>query len=97
MILVIGCHKSLVSLNSVIAGYEENENFIGAVKLFAQMQLKGEKPDRHTLSSVLGVCTGLVDLLVTKTVMTYCRFANKQCPYNYVFTMWCDRGGATNF
>nr|XP_011458358.1 PREDICTED: pentatricopeptide repeat-containing protein At1g62260, mitochondrial [Fragaria vesca subsp. vesca]XP_011458359.1 PREDICTED: pentatricopeptide repeat-containing protein At1g62260, mitochondrial [Fragaria vesca subsp. vesca]XP_011458360.1 PREDICTED: pentatricopeptide repeat-containing protein At1g62260, mitochondrial [Fragaria vesca subsp. vesca] len=69
--------KSLVSWNSMIAGYEKNEDFIGAVKLFSQMQLEGEKPDRHTLSSVLSVCTGLVDLhlgmqihqLVTKIVI----------------------------
>lgn len=54
--------KSLVSWNSMIAGYEKNADFRGAVKFFAQMQLQGEKPDRHTLSSVFSVCTGLVDL-----------------------------------
>ncbi|XP_062021125.1 pentatricopeptide repeat-containing protein At1g62260, mitochondrial-like [Rosa rugosa] len=70
-------HKSLVSWNSMIAGYEKNEDFMGGVKFFSQMQLEGEKPDRHTLSSVLSVSTGLVDLhlgmqihqLVTKTVI----------------------------
>ncbi|XP_050370298.1 pentatricopeptide repeat-containing protein At1g62260, mitochondrial [Argentina anserina] len=69
--------KNLVSWNSMIAGYEKNEDFIGGVKVFSQMQLEGEKPDRHTLSSVLSVSTGLVDLhlgtqihqLVTKTVI----------------------------
>ncbi|GMY05371.1 pentatricopeptide repeat-containing protein, mitochondrial [Fagus crenata] len=54
--------KNLVSWNSMIAGYEKNEDYKGAIKLFAQMQLEGEKPDRHTLSSVLSVSTGLVDL-----------------------------------
>ncbi|BBH09842.1 mitochondrial editing factor 9 [Prunus dulcis] len=69
--------KNLVSWNSMIAGYEKNEDFVGAVKLFARMQLEGEKPDRHTLSSLLSVSTGLVDLhlgmqvhqMVTKTVI----------------------------
>ncbi|KAF7843726.1 pentatricopeptide repeat-containing protein [Senna tora] len=70
-------HKNLISWNSIIAGYEKNEDYRGAVKLFSQMQLEGQKPDRHTLSSVLSICTGLVDLylgkqvhqLVTKTVL----------------------------
>ncbi|XP_021810383.1 pentatricopeptide repeat-containing protein At1g62260, mitochondrial [Prunus avium] len=69
--------KNLVSWNSMIVGYEKNEDCVGAVKLFARMQLGGEKPDRHTLSSVLSVSTGLVDLhlgmqvhqMVTKTVI----------------------------
>ncbi|XP_050105737.1 pentatricopeptide repeat-containing protein At1g62260, mitochondrial [Malus sylvestris] len=69
--------KNLVTWNSMIAGYEKNEDFVGAVNLFSWMQLKGEKPDRHTLSSVLSVSTGLVDLnlgmqihqLVAKTVI----------------------------
>ncbi|XP_061352522.1 pentatricopeptide repeat-containing protein At1g62260, mitochondrial [Gastrolobium bilobum] len=69
--------KNLISWNSLIAGYEKNEDYKGAITLFSQMQLEGERPDRHTLSSVLSVCTGLVDLylgkqihqLVTKTVL----------------------------
>lgn len=70
-------YKNLISWNSLIAGYEKHEDHRGAMKLFSQMQLEGERPDRHTLSSILSVCTGLVDLylgkqvhqLVTKTVI----------------------------
>ncbi|ESW31026.1 hypothetical protein PHAVU_002G202800 [Phaseolus vulgaris] len=70
-------HKNLISWNTLIAGYEKNEDYKGAVRLFSQMQLEGERPDKHTLSSVISVCTGLVDLylgkqihqLVTKTVL----------------------------
>ncbi|EOX97561.1 hypothetical protein QUC31_015627 [Theobroma cacao] len=69
--------KHLVSWNSIIAAYEKNEDYKGAIKLFIQMQAEGEKPDRHTFSSVLSVATGLVDLhlgmqihqLVSKTVI----------------------------
>lgn len=69
--------KNLISWNSIIAGYEKNEDYKGAVKLFSQMQLEGQRPDKHNLSSILSVCTGLVDLylgkqvhqLVTKTVL----------------------------
>ncbi|KAJ1399389.1 Tetratricopeptide-like helical domain superfamily [Sesbania bispinosa] len=58
--------KNLISWNTVIAGYEKNEDYKGATKLFSQMQLEGERPDRHTLSSVLSVCTGLVDLYLER-------------------------------
>ncbi|XP_012572379.1 pentatricopeptide repeat-containing protein At1g62260, mitochondrial [Cicer arietinum] len=69
--------RNLISWNSLIAGYEKNEDHKGAIELFSRMQLEGERPDKHTLSSVLSVCTGLVDLylgkqihqLVTKTVI----------------------------
>ncbi|KAJ0988299.1 hypothetical protein J5N97_006655 [Dioscorea zingiberensis] len=54
--------KSLVSWNTMIAGYEQNADYDGAIELFAQMQAAGEKPDKHTLSSVLSACAGLATL-----------------------------------
>ncbi|KAF2302157.1 hypothetical protein GH714_033095 [Hevea brasiliensis] len=54
--------KNLISWNIMIAGYEKNEDYKGAIKLFVQMQVEGEKPDRHTLSSLLIVSSGIVDL-----------------------------------
>ncbi|KAA8546138.1 hypothetical protein F0562_020968 [Nyssa sinensis] len=54
--------KNLVSWNSMIAGYEKNGDLEQAIKLFCHMQLKGEKPDRHTLSSLFSVCAELVDM-----------------------------------
>ena len=56
--------KSLVSWNSMISGYEKNEDYKGAMNIFLQMQLEGKKPDRHTLSSILSACAGLVDLVL---------------------------------
>nr|GMD54538.1 pentatricopeptide repeat-containing protein At1g62260, mitochondrial [Ipomoea batatas]GMD57342.1 pentatricopeptide repeat-containing protein At1g62260, mitochondrial [Ipomoea batatas] len=69
--------KNRVSWNSMIAAYERNADYKGAIRLFIQMQLAGEKPDRHTLSSLLGICAETVALclgmqihqLVTKTVI----------------------------
>lgn len=69
--------KGLVSWNSMIAGYEQNGDYETAMALFIQMQSIGEKPDRHTYSSVLGACAGLTALnqgmqihqRVTKTVI----------------------------
>jgi pentatricopeptide repeat protein len=60
--------KNLITWNSVIAGYEKNEDYKGAIELFSQMQLEGERPDRHTFSSILSVCTGLVDLYLGKQI-----------------------------
>ncbi|KAE8710216.1 hypothetical protein F3Y22_tig00110325pilonHSYRG00024 [Hibiscus syriacus] len=53
--------KHLVSWNTMVAGYEINKDYKGAIELFKRMQAEGEKPDRHTLSSV-SVSTGLLDL-----------------------------------
>lgn len=89
--------KNLVSWNSMIAGFEKKEDYKGAVKLFSQMLREGEKPDRHTLSSVLSVCTGLVDLhlgmqihqLVAKTV-------TPDVPINNALITMYSRCGAIN-
>ncbi|KAH0672079.1 hypothetical protein KY284_023166 [Solanum tuberosum] len=70
-------HKNRVSWNSMISGCERNADYEGAIKLFRAMQQAGEKPDRHTLSSLLSVCAETVALflgmqihqLVTKTVI----------------------------
>ncbi|KAL5713938.1 hypothetical protein ACHQM5_015969 [Ranunculus cassubicifolius] len=69
--------KSLVSWNSMIAGYERNGDYEVAIELFHHMQEEDEKPDKHTLSSVLGACAGLSALyngmlihqLVVKTII----------------------------
>ena len=37
--------KNLASWNSMISGFEKNGACEGAIKLFIQMQAKGEKPD----------------------------------------------------
>ncbi|RWW23301.1 hypothetical protein GW17_00012456 [Ensete ventricosum] len=69
--------KSIVSWNTMIAGYEQNGDYDGAIDLFANMLVAGERPDRHTLSSVLSACAGhamlllgtKVHQLITKTII----------------------------
>lgn len=69
--------RNRVSWNSMISGCERNADYKGAIKLFMEMQQAGEKPDRHTLSSLLSVCAETVALflgmqihqLVSKTVI----------------------------
>jgi len=69
--------KHTVSWNSIIAAYEKNKDYKEAVDLFIRMNIEGEKPDPHTLTSLLSASTGLVNLrlgmqmhqIVVKTVI----------------------------
>lgn len=54
--------RNQVSWNSIIAAHEKNKHYKQAIELFIKMQLEGEKPDRHTLSSVLSACAETVDI-----------------------------------
>ncbi|KAM0936423.1 putative tetratricopeptide-like helical domain superfamily [Dioscorea sansibarensis] len=86
--------KNLVSWNTMIAGYEQNGDSDRAIKLFAQMQAAGEKPDRHTFSSVLSACAGLATLyqgvqihqLIIKTIVA-------DIPINNALITMYARGG----
>ncbi|XP_010418205.1 PREDICTED: pentatricopeptide repeat-containing protein At1g62260, mitochondrial-like [Camelina sativa] len=69
--------KTTVSWNTIIAAYEKNKDYKEAVDVFIRMNIEGEKPDPHTLTSLLSVSTGLVNLrlgmqmhqIVLKTVI----------------------------
>ncbi|CAE5962436.1 unnamed protein product [Arabidopsis arenosa] len=69
--------KNIVSWNSIIAAYDKNKDYKEAVDVFMRMNIDGEKPDPHTLTSLLSVSTGLVNLrlgmqmhqIVVKTVI----------------------------
>lgn len=54
--------KNIVSWNSIIAAYEKYKDYREAVEVFIRMNIEGEKPDPHTLTSLLSVSTGLVNL-----------------------------------
>ncbi|KAI3809322.1 hypothetical protein L1987_25293 [Smallanthus sonchifolius] len=54
--------RNRVSWNSMIAACEKNKKYKTAIELFIKMQLEGEKPDRHTLSSLLSACAEIVDI-----------------------------------
>ncbi|KAF5185360.1 Pentatricopeptide repeat-containing protein [Thalictrum thalictroides] len=86
--------KNLVSWNSMIAGYEQYGDYEEAIKLFGQMQVEGEKPDKHTLPSVLSACAGLSALyqgmlihqMVIKTIIADTPI------YNSLMTMYSRCG-----
>ncbi|PKA47104.1 Pentatricopeptide repeat-containing protein [Apostasia shenzhenica] len=54
--------KELVTWNTMIAGYEQNGDFQEAIKLFCRMMAAGDRPDRHTMSSLLSACAGLASI-----------------------------------
>ncbi|KAK9078666.1 hypothetical protein SSX86_002723 [Deinandra increscens subsp. villosa] len=54
--------RNRVSWNSMIAAREKNKQYKTAIELFIKMQLEGEKPDKHTLSSLLSACAEIADI-----------------------------------
>ncbi|RLN11580.1 hypothetical protein C2845_PM09G08460 [Panicum miliaceum] len=54
--------RSTITWNTMISGYEQNEDYDGTIKLFQRMLEVGERPDRHTFSSVLAACASLAML-----------------------------------
>ncbi|XP_062233240.1 pentatricopeptide repeat-containing protein At1g62260, mitochondrial-like isoform X2 [Phragmites australis] len=51
-----------ITWNTMISGYEQNGDYDCAIKLFQRMLELGERPDRHTFSSVLAACASLAML-----------------------------------
>ncbi|KAK3132020.1 hypothetical protein QOZ80_6AG0514720 [Eleusine coracana subsp. coracana] len=54
--------RGTIAWNTMISGYEQNGDYDDAIKLFQRMLEVGERPDRHTLSSVLAACASLAML-----------------------------------
>lgn len=54
--------RSTITWNTMISGYEQNEDYDSTIKLFQRMLEVGERPDHHTLSSVLAACASLAML-----------------------------------
>jgi pentatricopeptide repeat protein len=54
--------RGTIAWNTMISGHEQNADYDDAIKLFQGMLEVGERPDRHTLSSVLAACASLAML-----------------------------------
>ncbi|PVH48292.1 hypothetical protein PAHAL_4G300200 [Panicum hallii] len=57
-------YKDVVTWNSMIAGYAENNMGIDALMLFKQMRLQGVSPDATSVVNALSASVCLVDLLI---------------------------------
>lgn len=47
-------HRDIVSWNSMLAGYSQNEKFENCFELFVEMPLSGIEPDDHSITIILG-------------------------------------------
>ncbi|RWR78040.1 Pentatricopeptide repeat [Cinnamomum micranthum f. kanehirae] len=47
-------HRDIVSWNSMLAGYSQNEEFGNCFELFMKMQVLGIEPDDHSITIILG-------------------------------------------
>ncbi|RLM56254.1 pentatricopeptide repeat-containing protein [Panicum miliaceum] len=64
-------YKDVVTWNSMIAGYAENNMGIDALMLFKQMRLQGVSPDATSVVNALSASVCLVDLLIGKSFHSY--------------------------
>ncbi|TVU12272.1 hypothetical protein EJB05_45907, partial [Eragrostis curvula] len=64
-------NKDVVTWNSMIAGYAENNMANDALMLFKQMRLQGASPDPISVVNALSACVCLGDLLIGKCFHTY--------------------------
>ncbi|KAM0918403.1 hypothetical protein ACQ4PT_008951 [Festuca glaucescens] len=63
--------KDVVTWNSLIAGYVENDMGNEALMLFSQMRVQGSKPDAISVVNALSACVCLGDILIGKCFHTY--------------------------
>lgn len=63
--------RNLFSWNVMINGHVEDNNYAEALLLFREMQLKGFKPDKVTMASLLLACSHLSVLELGKWVHAY--------------------------
>ncbi|XP_047063114.1 pentatricopeptide repeat-containing protein At2g03380, mitochondrial [Lolium rigidum] len=64
-------NKDVVTWNSLIAGYVENDMGNEALMLFSQMRVQGSKPDAISVVNALSACVSLGDILIGKCFHTY--------------------------
>ncbi|KAL5979349.1 hypothetical protein ACLOJK_019247 [Asimina triloba] len=63
--------RNVVSWNTLLSSYVQNEQCADAVELFQDMILSRIRPDEFSLSSILNTCTGLEDLCLGRRIHGY--------------------------
>ncbi|GJY00059.1 pentatricopeptide repeat-containing protein [Tanacetum coccineum] len=89
--------RNRVSWNSIISAHEKNMKYKMAIDLFLDMQFEGEKPDKHTLSSILSVCAEISDTrLGVQLHQQVTKIVNPDVPLNNsLITMYAKCGAIT--
>nr|GEV23809.1 pentatricopeptide repeat-containing protein At1g62260, mitochondrial [Tanacetum cinerariifolium] len=86
--------RNRVSWNSIISAHEKNMKYKMVIDLFLDMQFEGEKPDKHTLSSILSVCAEMTDTrLGVQLHQQVTKIVNPDVPLNNsLITMYAKCG-----
>ncbi|KAM0869964.1 hypothetical protein ACQ4PT_040325 [Festuca glaucescens] len=85
--------RDLVVWNSIIAGFAQSGDGIGAVELFTRMKGSGFSANQGTLTSVLRACTGMVMLEVGMQVHAHVlKYDRDLILHNALLDMYCKCG-----
>ena len=85
--------RDLVVWNSIIAGFAQSGDGVGAVELFMRMKGSGFSANQGTLTSVLRACTGMVMLEVGMQVHAHVlKYDRDLILHNALLDMYCKCG-----
>ncbi|XP_071679589.1 pentatricopeptide repeat-containing protein At2g03880, mitochondrial [Lolium perenne] len=85
--------RDLVVWNSIIAGFAQSGDGVGAVELFTRMKGSGFSANQGTLTSVLRACTGMVMLEVGMQVHAHVlKYDRDLILHNALLDMYCKCG-----
>ncbi|KAL6644554.1 hypothetical protein ACP70R_016162 [Stipagrostis hirtigluma subsp. patula] len=83
----------LVVWNSIIAGFAQSGDGVGAIELFMRMKNAGFSANQGTLTSVLRACTGMVMLEVGRQVHAHVlKYDKDLILHNALLDMYCKCG-----
>jgi pentatricopeptide repeat protein len=83
----------LIVWNSIIAGFAQSGDGVGAIELFMTMKDAGFSGNQGTLTSVLRACTGMVMLEVGRQVHAHVlKYDKDLILYNALLDMYCKCG-----
>uniref|UniRef100_A0A0E0HDX1 DYW domain-containing protein n=1 Tax=Oryza nivara TaxID=4536 RepID=A0A0E0HDX1_ORYNI len=85
--------RDLIVWNSIIAGFAQSGDGVGAIELFMRMKEAGFLSNQGTLTSVLRACTGLVTLEVGRQVHAHVlKYDKDLILHNALLDMYCKCG-----
>ncbi|KAF7101056.1 hypothetical protein CFC21_102456 [Triticum aestivum] len=85
--------RDLVVWNSIIAGFAQSGDGVGAVELFMRMKESGFSANQGTLTSVLRACTGMVMLDLGRQVHAHVlKYERDLILHNALLDMYCKCG-----
>lgn len=85
--------RDLIVWNSIIAGFAQSGEGVGAIELFMRMKEAGFLANQGTLTSVLRACTGMVMLEVGRQVHAHVlKYDKDLILHNALLDMYCKCG-----